>query len=178
MLLFYLSLIEDSSQHDKFEEIYHRYRWLMFSTAKEILKSKELAEEATQEAFIKIAKIVNTIEDAYSYKTKNYVVLITRNVCLDVLDKEKRHMGLLNLDDNEISDTVEYFDLQTLEMQSIVEVIETLADEDRDIIQLRYFYNYSEKEIAQMLDFKYDAMRKRLQRAKNKLGKLLKEKGE
>jgi RNA polymerase sigma-70 factor (ECF subfamily) len=63
-------------------------------------------------------------------------------------------------------------------MQSIVEVIDTLSDGDRDIIQLRYFYNYSEKEIAQMLDFKYDAVRKRLQRAKNKLGKLLREKGE
>lgn len=175
MLLFYLSLIEDSSQHDKFEKIYYKYRWLMFSAAKEILKSKELAEEATQEAFIKITKIVNKIEDAYSYRTKNYVLLITRNVCFDVLDKEKRHIGLVSIDDVEIKDTVEYFDLETLELQSIVEFIDMLSDEYRDVIELKFFYNYNEKEISNMLGISHSAARKRLERAKAKLSKLLRE---
>ena len=175
MLLFYLSLIEDSSQHDKFEEIYHKYRWLMFSTAKEILKSKELAEEATQEAFIKITKNIHKIKDACDYKTKNLVVIITRNMCFDVLDKEKRHMGLVSIDDVEIKNTVEYFDLETLELQSVVDVIGMLSDEYRDIIQLKYYYDFNEKEIADMLGISHAAARKRLERAKAKLSKLLRE---
>lgn len=173
MLLFYLNLIEDPNEHEKFEKIYYKYRWLMFSTAKEILKNKQLAEDATQEAFIKIAKVVNKIDEIYSHKTKNFTVIITRNVCFDLLDKEKRHMGLVNIDDIETSETVEYFDLETLEFQSIVEVIKTLSDEYRDIIQLKYYYDFNEKEIADILGISHAAARKRLERARNKLAKLL-----
>lgn len=175
MLLFYLSLIETDEGKSKFEKLYYKYRWLMFSVAKEILKNKQLAEDATQEAFIKIARAMDKIEDVDSHKTKNFVVIITRNACLDMLDKEKRHMGMAHIDDMEVSETTEYFDLETLALQSVVEAIKELSPEYRDVIQLKYYYNFKEKEIADALGITYAAVRKRLERARNRLSILLEE---
>ena len=55
MIALYLSLIDTPSDKTKFILLYEKYRRLMHYTAKEILKSDKLAEEAVQEAFIRIA---------------------------------------------------------------------------------------------------------------------------
>lgn len=175
MLLFYLTLIDNDDGKDKFEQLYYKYRWLMFSIAKNIMKDTQSAEDATQEAFIKIAKAMDKVEDVYSYKTKNFVAIITRNTCFDMLKQEKRHMGLINIDDIEASETTEYFDLDTLALQSVVEAIKELPPKYSDIIMMKYYYNFKEKEIAAVFGITYAAARKRLERAKNALAKLLEE---
>lgn len=45
----------------------------------------------------------------------------------------------------------------------------SLKDDDREVLDLRYFKELSELEIARHLGISYDAARKRLQRAREKL---------
>ena len=146
----------------------------MYAVAKEILKNRQSAEDATQEAFIKIAKVIHSIDEVDSCKTKNFTVIITRNVCFDMLDKEKHHMDLIHMD-IEASATTECLDLETLELQSVVDAIKALSPAYRDVIQLKYYHDLSEKEIAGILGITYAATRKRLERARSNLAKLLKE---
>ncbi|MBO5020416.1 MAG: hypothetical protein J6D52_07110 [Clostridia bacterium] len=53
----------------------------------------------------------------------------------------------------------------------------SLPDIHRDILQLKVYYEDSDKKIADLLGISHQAVRKRLQRARNALGKLLKERG-
>ena len=71
MIALYLSLIDTPSDKTKFILLYEKYRRLMHYTAKEILKSDKLAEEAVQEAFIRIAKNFNKINQIETAATKN-----------------------------------------------------------------------------------------------------------
>ncbi len=178
MLSFYLSLIDDRQDQQKFEKIYYKYRILMFSVAKEILGDNRLAEEAVQEAFIKIAKNVDQIEDITSHKTRNFTVIIAKNTSLDMLEKEKRHKGLISFEEIKEFDATEEFDLKTIDKKEILKIINKLCEEDRDIILMKYYYNYKEKEIAQMLGISYQASRKRIQRAREKLEKYLRDWGQ
>ncbi|NCC06606.1 MAG: hypothetical protein EOM30_00855 [Clostridia bacterium] len=55
-MLIYLSLIDTPNEKSKFERVYYAYRHTMKSVAFNILKDDKLAEDALQEAFIRIAK--------------------------------------------------------------------------------------------------------------------------
>lgn len=175
MLAFYLALIDDKQDQGKFEGLYNKYKNLMFTVAQDILKNEASSEDALQETFIKIAKIVNKIEDVDSHRTKNLTVIITRNTCFDMLDKEKRHRGLISFEDVKDTEAYDNFDLKSIEKKEIVKAIHKLSDEDSDIIMLKYYYNFNEKEIAHLIGVSYDATRKRLQRARVKLAQLLEE---
>ena len=50
-----------------------------------------------------------------------------------------------------------------------------LPDIHRDILNLKIYYEYPDKEIADLLGISHQAVRKRLQRARMALEKLLKE---
>ena len=173
MLLFYLSLIDEREDKEKFEKLYYKYRILMFSTAKTIFSDNRLADEAVQEAFIKIAKVIGQIGEVDSHKTRNFTVIITKNTCLDMLEKEKRHKGTISFDEIQPFDATENFDFETIDKNDFVRIIGNLQDEDRDIILMKYYYDYKEKEIADLLGINYQAARKRVQRAKERLAKYL-----
>ena len=173
MLLFYLSLIDEQEDKEKFEKLYYKYRILMFATAKNIFSDNRLAEEAVQESFIKIAKVMGQIGDVDSHKTRNFTVIVTKNTCLDMLEKEKRHTGIISFDEIQSYDATEDFDLASIEKKDFIRIIGNLPDEDRDIILMKYYYAYKEKEIADLLGISYQAARKRVQRAKDRLAKYL-----
>ena len=54
MLLFYLLLLRDDNERDIFTEIYEQHKSRMVRIAGRILRSEELAEEASHEAFLAI----------------------------------------------------------------------------------------------------------------------------
>ena len=56
MVQLFLALIDDEQDQVRFEEAYHKYKVLMHFIAKEILHDDHRAEDAVQEAFIRIAK--------------------------------------------------------------------------------------------------------------------------
>jgi len=54
--MIYLQMIESEDDKVKFEEIYRKYKSLMFYAANKILHNEQDAEDAVHMAFIKIAE--------------------------------------------------------------------------------------------------------------------------
>ena len=88
MLGFYLSLIDEPDDKEKFAEIFRSYGNMMFSKAMSVLHNTALAEEAVQESFLKIAKNISKISDPNCSKTAAFIVIIVRNTALDMLKSE------------------------------------------------------------------------------------------
>ena len=53
-MLIYLQMIESEEDKSKFEAIYNKYRYLMFSVANRVLNNQYDAEDAVHQAFISI----------------------------------------------------------------------------------------------------------------------------
>ena len=176
MLLFYLSLIENEEERSKFEKIYYQYRALMKYIALDILKDDAFAEDAVHEAFIKLARHLDGIEEIVSHKTKAFIVIVIRSVSLDMLAKEKRNKTISFYDTADNLSTEDNV-LENMEINEIYEKIMSLPDIHRDIIQLKVYYELSDKKIADVLGISHQAVRKRLQRAREALSKLLNERG-
>ena len=89
MLVLYLSLL-DGEDEGKFERLYYKYRRLMFTCAKEILKDDVLAEDAVHEAFLRLTKHMKGIDEVKCNKTLRFVVIVVESAAKDIYRKEKR----------------------------------------------------------------------------------------
>ena len=182
MLTFYLTLIDNIEEREVFEEVYHRYRYLMRYVAMNILHDEQLAEDAVHDAFLKILHQLSRLSDPQSTRTKNFVVIIVRNISLNMLKKRRRE--ILSDDNEEIgrqaksgrpyfggydgnSTQNEFFDCYNVER--IAKAIEELRPSIRDTLYLSSFEEMTPVEIAEILGVNVDTVYKRLQRGRAQL---------
>ncbi len=165
MLPLYLALLDTPEEKNRFADLYGRYRDLMFAVAQKYLLSEAEQEMAVDAALHAVLKIVKTIDDPSSTKTKNLMVLLARHACVDRLRKTG---GIEEVSLDEASERPLY-----RADGMLTEAIASLSKTNRDMIGLRYYYGYSTKETAMLLGVSYSAARKRLERAHGELRKLL-----
>ena len=87
MLSLYLTLIDTEEDKLRFTDLYERYRHLMFYVAQDILKDEHLAEDAVQEAFLRIAKNFHKVGEINCPRTRNFSVIIVRNTAITIAYK-------------------------------------------------------------------------------------------
>ena len=75
MLSVYLMMIDNSDDKVKFEKVYKNFKNIMLNKAYEIVKERQLAEDAVHNAFLKIINNLPKIYDADSNETKWYVIV-------------------------------------------------------------------------------------------------------
>ncbi len=180
MLSIFLSLIDAPSDKEKFTKIYSTYTKLMMSVAMSVLHNPALAEEAVQEAFLKIAKNISAFSSAECNKTAGLVVIIVRNASIDLLRKERRQAAV-SYDDGVLQGGPDGApDVSGLLGGGLSEVLNTLSELEcgcRDILTLKYVYGYKNAEIAKLLGITEQNAAVRLFRARKALKSKLEEKG-
>lgn len=182
MLAFYLSLIDDEPSRSLFEEVYRTHRHTMVYAANRILHDQMLAEDAAHDAFLRIINHLEKISDPKCHKTRAFVVLIVSNIALDYCRRKKR------LREEEIEDFESIFAASDpdpaalLEQSESDEAFRRLATQLRpayaDVLTLRYSFEYTDSEIAQLLGITCETVRTRLKRARNQLRLKFQEEGD
>ncbi len=168
-------VIQDTSDQLKVEKLYYQYRYLMYREANKILHDHHLSEDAVQQSFIRIIDNLHKIDEIICPRTKNYVVIICRNIALNFLKKRT----YLNNNSNDIDETEINTDnvlddplniLITKESVSRIGVaIELLAPIYRDTLLLKETYGYNNQEIANLMEISAETVKKRLFRARKLL---------
>ena len=93
-MLIYLSIIEDVEDQNKFEQVYLRYKNLMFYVAHRILNDSQEAEDAVHDAFVRIAEHIDQVGEPDCPKTRGFVVIIVERVALNRLERRRRREAL------------------------------------------------------------------------------------
>lgn len=176
-MLAIISLINNEDDRDKLIDIYNLYRGTMLYIANSILHDNHLAEDAVSEAFVRIIDNLDKIDEVNSYRTRGFVVIIVRNISLNILKKQKR----IELQDdftNYSEDESSLFDTITANeaYDKIVKAISKLNENYSDILYLKVQMNYSYDEISKILGISKENVRMRFGRARKALKEqLLKE---
>ena len=172
----------DEYSQSKLEALYARYSKDMFRVAYGILNDYHLAEDAVQSAFINLSACLNKIEDMNCNKTRAFVVIIVRNISINLYRKRKKQNDIALEDiENIFPDGGVPVDERIINAEMFNRVsakIQELNTVYSDIISLKYFYHYSDIEIAKMLNITQENARVRLHRARQSLIKLLSREGE
>ena len=163
-------------ERDKFEILFIKYKKLLMHKAYSILGDYMLAEDAVNEAYLRIFKNIHKIDDPYSKMTVAFIVTIAKNCALTLLNKAGSDIE--ELDDNIDSGTEMESDvLSAISAQRIYELVEMLDEELKNIFILRFAYDMSQKEISETIGISPGNVAVKLHRARKKLSSLLKEEG-
>lgn len=167
---------------DKIEQIFLLYGDKMYSKAFSILKNREAAEDAVQEAFVKIIKHKDIIDDVKSAGTKALILTIVENSALDRYRYEQRELKRAEKFEIEAGIMYEDFSADEILAETVIggdteELVLELKAEDREIIFMKYGMDLSDEKMAAALGVNYATLRKRLQRARDRLAKLIEERG-
>lgn len=160
---------------NNFYNIYEKYKYLMFSIAMDILKDQHSAEDAVQEAFVKILKHYEKIDDIESDRTKRLIITITKNCAIDIYRKRSRQW-------NSETDIEKIIHLEHRDSYFAVESgrykwIDKLPDMYKEVLILKYSSGFSNTEIAEILEVSEVNVRKRISRARKLLKKNIEERG-
>ena len=144
----------------------------LYRFSKRILDDPEDAKDIVQEVFIKLWK---KGDDLREYKSVEALAMVTtRNLCLDKLKAKKYPLESIDNIRNEV-EMKGYEEKQDLSgiVQKIHQVIKTLPELQRSVIQLRDIEGYDFDEISGILDMNENAVRVNLSRARKKIREIL-----
>ncbi len=154
-----------------YERVYH--------AAYFVLQDKHLAQDVTQETFLKAFQKMDTLQNGN--KLGAWLATIATRTAIDFLRKIKRRNDILIEDvykdeehfDEEmtsIEDKVEYQFVEKI-IQKNIRILEPPGY--REVLILKYEYELQDKEIADALGISVNAAKSRLHRARKKLKDML-----
>jgi RNA polymerase sigma-70 factor (ECF subfamily) len=161
-----------NGDQDAFAELVYTYQDAVYNLCYRMLSDNVEAEDAAQEAFLRAYLHLQRYDSSRSFKT--WLLTIASNYCIDRI--RRRRMQWLSLDDplpnlSLREDEPEPEDVAILREQShaLQALLHKLPPDYRAAVVLRYWYDYSYIEIADILDTTESAIKSRLFRARQML---------
>lgn len=169
-----VELYRSSQQGRYFDALYDRYVNKVFAKCIGMLKDRAMAEDATQEIFMKILLNISNFKGTAKFST--WIYSITYNYCIDYLRKQKKKR--IVSDESQIADEMieEVSDKELLEIKiERLEVVLNAAEpKDRAILMMKYNDQMSIKEMAATLSRSESAIKMSILRAKHRVKKIYK----
>ena len=142
------------------EELYEDHYKELVAYGTRISGNKELAEDLTQETFVKALMNADTVMDLSPSKQRAWLYRTFKNLFFDrcrraVLETEYAQ----NLQ-------VEYAEDRGMQEVENAMVLQSISPQERAMFQLRYFDGYSAEEIAQMMNLPPGTVRSKLSRCR------------
>ena len=159
------------------ERLIEQYGQEVYKIAYFYMKDKQLAEDVFQEVFYKVIKNYHKFNHQSSEKT--WLIRITINTCKDMLRtswiKRVTTFGVLQDSENEYEKP---YDIEKKETnKELYELIQRLPQKYKEILLLFYYKDLTYEEISEILQIPEGTVRSRLSRAREKLKKMMNERG-
>jgi RNA polymerase sigma-70 factor (ECF subfamily) len=176
MLIEWVNAAIDGNQ-DAFAELVYTFQDAVYNLCYRMLGERGEAEDATQEAFLRAYMNLQRYDQNRSFKT--WVLSIASNHCIDRI--RKRRMVLMSIDeplpatlslasDDPLPERVMEMNERS---QQVQDLIDQLPEDYRMAVVLRYWYDYSYAEIAEVMETTESAIKSRLFRARKMLAEYI-----
>jgi len=158
-----------------FSILVDRYQSAFMRKSLSILHSKEAAEDAVQEAFLKIYKNARSWRPKKGASFKSWAYIILRNTCFDHYRNQKKdaeHVVSVGFSEDILQYAPENEGEETYKSFDVESILSLMPTKLARILRLYFLEERSQKEIAKIENISYGAVRTRIHRAKNYFRKL------
>jgi RNA polymerase sigma-70 factor (ECF subfamily) len=161
---------------EAFTILVETYQKPVYNLCYRILGEPEAAEDAAQETFLRVFQHLNRYDQKRPFGT--WLLSIAAHYCIDRLRRRKFAMFSIDEEDDD-SAPFELPDPDSLQPENesvkketrerVHALLQGLDATDRAAVIMRYWYDYSEAEIAESLRLTVSAVKSRLHRARREL---------
>ncbi|NEU67824.1 RNA polymerase sigma factor [Spirosoma agri] len=162
---------QHTNSADSFEALYSRYVSKVYQKCLSITKDSEVAQDYTQDIFLKVFNKLDTFQNQSSFSTWLYAV--AHHYCLDQIRLGKRLSTELLSDD--LTHSVAEVDLHdTVEgrMRILESVLGELPEDEVTLLRLKHEHGLSIQAISQQVNLSESAVEMRLKRTRDKVQRL------
>jgi RNA polymerase sigma factor (sigma-70 family) len=150
-----------------FTYLYNSYAPALFNIIRRVVKDQCKAEDMVQEVFCKIWHHIDSY-DATKGRLFTWLVSVTKNMAIDCTRnrryKEEQRTFLF-----QDADGGSYCLDQYHEVKDLRKLVSTLPYQHRNIMELTYFYGYTNKQVARLLQLPLGTVKTRLRSATRRL---------
>lgn len=179
-MLLCIMTIQNESDRNAVEQLYRQNYKSMMYIALCILKDRSKAEDAVSQAFLRIIDKLEKFSFENCNKTRGLIGILVKDICYDMLRVESRQTPI-DLTKHDLPADSEDFPYESLlsseNYKTLMEALGELNEKSSHILKLKYIYEYSDDEIARLLNISKENVRVRVHRAKASLLRTLKERG-
>lgn len=141
-----------------FESLLLKHKNKIYTSIYVIVKDHEVADDVFQDTFIKILDRLRAEKYNEEGKFLPWALRIAHNLCMDHFRKNQKERIVAN--DNPEYDILDHIAAEDVRKEDqlidgetqidIAKYLELLPDEQREVVVLRHYYDYSFKEIAEL----------------------------
>lgn len=169
-----------NKDHESERVIFEMFYERVYFTAFYIVQDRDLAQDVAQDTFVKVFKHIHTVKNGE--KLGAWIAAIATRTAIDQLRKVKRRNDIVTEDviinehlakDNDYASSVEITMEKKFLKSILIQQIDELKPEHKQVIILRYLHDMTYEEIASALEINVATVRSRIHRAKIQLKKLI-----
>ncbi len=170
-----LAVLECAEQRNELAEFYDKYKNRLFNIAYTRLNNDEEAEEAVQEAFIRVADNPDRFFDMQNRERVHFVDGIVRHISIDKFNKKIKDKSIAieevgdSITSGELSPEEKYITDRSAE--ELEDFILTLPEKQRQVLFMYVHQKLSYSDIANILDISEELARKRVSNARKAIKK-------
>ena len=171
MLVYYLQMLDTPEEKIRFEQIYLKYRGLMYHVAEDILHNRQDAEDSVHNAFLRIIKKFSRFQNTPAKDLAPQVAVIARNEAISLQRKQKGEAPLEDWDSlAEPSESISDY-------HALVDSFAWLPRTYRAVMEMKLLSGYSDGEIAAKLGLSKTAVSTRISRGRRLLRDIVEREG-
>jgi RNA polymerase sigma-70 factor (ECF subfamily) len=164
---------------EAFTQLVETYQKPVYNLCYRMLGEPEAAEDAAQETFLRAYQNLHRYDNSRSFGT--WILSIAAHYCIDRLRKRRFSVFSMDAEDEngmtfEIPDPAspdpEAESAKQEDRDRLHLLLKDLDETDRAAVIMRYWYDYSEVEIAQSLNLTVSAVKSRLHRSRRALAEM------
>lgn len=142
-----------AKSREGFAYLYDRYSGAVYGIICKIVKHEPAGEELLQDVFVKVWKNIEQFDESKG-SLFTWLLNIARNTCIDYLRSRNHKFSMLTAGNGEpemekTGDTVHTYHTEHSELRTLAYKLDAKY---RQVIDLVYFWGYSQDEVAKMLN--------------------------
>ncbi len=165
----YLILKAQAGSEKAFGVLYRSYNPSLLRSAFRLCRNEQISLDAVQDAWLTITRNLGGLKNPFMFRAHAFKAVRWRTIDL----MRKRDNNLMTLDIDVLDESAE--ELPWATTNQIVALVERLPEVERQAIDLFYLEEMSIKELAEVFRISAGTVKSRLNRARNRLKKLIEE---
>jgi RNA polymerase sigma factor (sigma-70 family) len=158
-----------TKSREAFTELYDKYSAAIFSIICKMITNTNIAEELLQDVFVKVWKNIDKYDPSKG-SLFTWMLQISRNACIDYRRTSQHKMQLNTSTQMEQHETIASdempYNTENMELRGLAFKLE---HKYRQVIDLVYFWGYSQEEVSQMLNIPLGTVKTRSRRGLQQL---------
>lgn len=155
-----MGTLNSAISKEEAEEMFNQYKMYIYQSALFLTHSHELADDVTQEVFIKAIVYYHTYDASRPIKAWLYKIMM--NVSRTMMKKQKSYIPLESIVEVGSDVCVESNVLIDERNKEILQAIDKLGDKIKEVLYMHYYLEMKLEDVADILDIPVGTCKSRL----------------